>query len=368
MDLSGNRRIGWGVRPLDWDDDNYERSSDSDNDEEVLAKSNHDDAEMEDKEFARWVSSKWNLQDFDENLPVSERKNEWERFSEQFERIIGVRQLSSKQKLQALRIQAGQYLNDIIKMQRKRTNLAEECYEKVMADLNIYFDQTCDAMQERAKFREMKMSPEESFVDYELRCEKQMKYCNFSKIQADEELADALIRRSVPEISKQLRLLAPTFQNDIFSIIKQGTHLDHIRKEEYHKSQEVEAKPVMSVRREFAPKYNVNQYHRPAPYQKQYHDKRESPIRNWVPRSRNPTFSRSRSVTCGKCSEHHEIGNCPAQGRRCTNCKRWGHFSKCCKATSTRDHEIPIKEEVKNINQVKFGKENGFNEGPNEEH
>lgn len=340
MNSNKNRRIGWGVRPLDWNEDNDE-SSDLENDEENQGI--HDDVQMEEKEFAKWVSMKWNLHQFDETKPVSERKHEWERFSEQFERIVSVRRLSSKQKLQAFRIPSGQFLNDIIKMQMKRgVGATEGCYEKVIADLYTYFDQTCDIMQERSRFREIKMSQEESFVDYQLRCEKQMKYCSFSEDQADEELADALIRRSIPEISKQLRLLAPTFQNDIFSIIKQGTHLDNIRKEEHVNRQEVEIKPVMSVRRETLPKYNVNR-HRQSPYQKNFQQYSERP-RNWVPRFRNSSVSRI--VECGKCSERHEIGNCPARGRRCMNCRRWGHFAKCCKASTSRDTETAIRIDV----------------------
>lgn len=355
------QRIGWGVRPLDWDDGKDESSDFDEENEDVEV--TQDDTRMEDKEFAKWVSMKWNLDPFDETKPVNERKHEWGRFSEQFERIIGVRHLSSKQKLQAFRIQSGQFLNDIIKMQMKRgMGAAEKCYEQVMLDLNAYFDQTCDAMQERSIFRQIKMSQDELFVDYQLRCEKQMKYCNFSIDQADEELADALIRRSIPEISKQLRLLAPTIQNDIFSIIKQGAHLDSIRKEEQLNNQEVEVKPVMSVRRETFPKYNVNN-HRQSQYQKNFQHYNEKP-RNWVPRFRNAPISKI--IECGKCSRHHEIGSCPARGRRCMNCKRYGHFAKCCKSTTSRDSENEIKNEAMNINQVNFGKDIA-NESSNEE-
>ncbi|KAL5289890.1 hypothetical protein ACFFRR_009722 [Megaselia abdita] len=101
-------------------------------------------------------------------------------------------------------------------------------------------------MQERSKFRELRMAHTESFVDFELRCEKQINIAN-------EELADALTRRSIPEISKTLRLLAPTFENNIFAIIRQGTHLDNLRKADDEQKSEIDAsvKPVMLNRREY---------------------------------------------------------------------------------------------------------------------
>lgn len=234
---SKTQRPGWGVRPLNWSPDEDDEDSEQDEDIPEQEKSclNYcEDTEgMEKKEFAKWVCMKWNLVEFDGTKPVGERKCEWSRFREQFERITNVRRLSSSQKLQALQIQSGEYINEILKIRRKRGMCTlDDSYEKVISDLNDHFDQSCDVMQERSKFRDFKMADEESFVDFELRCEKQIKYCNFSRDQRDEEMADALIRRSVPETSKTLRLLAPTFQNDIFAIIKQGTHLDNMRKED----------------------------------------------------------------------------------------------------------------------------------------
>lgn len=359
---------GSGVRPLDWTD--KDGGSDSDACEEIVVNEAYNDpptaiCEMDQKEFAKWVSMKWNLLEFDGTKPVCERKSEWERFIEQFARIVSVRNMSSSQKLQALQIQGGQYLNDIIKIQRNRGMCTvEESYEKVICDLNNYFDQTCDAMQERSKFRGLKMSQEESFVDFELRCEKQIKYCSFSKEQADEELADALIRRSIPEISKHLRLLTPTFDNNIFAIIKQGSHLDHIRKEEAEMKSEVESfvKPVMSLQREpyasqsrNAPYYRNSQNNsarqsRNAPYYRNPQNNRGRSM-NWTPRSEG--FRSSSGGPCGKCSENHQFGNCPAKGKRCMKCGRWGHYAKCCRATVARNHE----EEARSINQVKFENE-----------
>ncbi|KAL5289891.1 hypothetical protein ACFFRR_009723 [Megaselia abdita] len=90
---NANRGNGWGVRPLNWKGAASEEDSDSDVD--MVSEDEQDvnlsiSEAMEEKEFAKWVSMKWNLLEFDGTKPVSERKNEWERFSEQFARIVNV--------------------------------------------------------------------------------------------------------------------------------------------------------------------------------------------------------------------------------------------------------------------------------------
>lgn len=369
--MEPNRCVGWGVRPPNWifDKDDTSESNDDekmvvsqesieDNFQEEFGTQNKNGEEMNHQEFAKWVSMKWNLIEFDGTKPLCERKSEWERFIEQFQRIISVRKMSSSQKLKALEIQSGRHLNDIIKIQRNRgLCLDEESYEQVIFELNSYFDQTCDTMEERAKFRELKMSSDESFVDFELRCEKQIQYCNFAKEQRDEELADALIRRSVPKISKHLRLMAPTFYNNIFAIIKQGTHLDHIRKEENEIKAEVDAliKPVMSVQRE---KFAGKPRYVPYPYQ------RDDGFRQRQGYSTSGRTGTPNPGICGKCSGKHPYGNCPAKGKRCMKCRRWNHFARSCRENIGRDQ---FKEEVQHINQVKFDNENRAEERSDEE-
>lgn len=360
-----SRASEWEVRPL-----NRNRSScsgweisDADarefNDGENSSKMQCDSSEvpsfsveekMDDKEFADWVSRKWNLIEFNGTRPVSERKDEWMRFIEQFERIIAVRKLSSFQKLQALRIHAGAILNNIIKLQIDRGVVTdEENYEHVLRDLNIYFDQTCDTMQERSKFRELKMRDDESFVDFSLRCENQLKYCNFGKDQADEELSEILIKKSIPEISKHLRLAALTLQNNVFDIIKLGTHLDNIRREELEKKQQQEelVKPVMAVGMERNYRKTNNFRGRFVPFNRGNQER----ARNWVPKQHG--VDRRRQEICGKCGDSHHPGNCPANYRKCNKCNLFGHYARCCKSTATSGRSEPKDHEAKAVNQVK---------------
>lgn len=315
-----NHSPGWGVRPPNWKPSCWEVSEiENDTQEGSIEMQSdygdvHVEVKMDDKEFANWVSSKWNLSEFNGTVPVSERKDEWLRFVEQFGRIIAVRKLSFSQKLQALKIHAGPNLNDIMKMQIQRGVIAvKDNYEAVLQDLNSYFDQTCDPMQERRKFREIKMRNDESFVDFSLRCEKQLKYCNFGKEQADEELSEILIKRSVPEISKHLKLAALTLQNNVFDIIKQGTHLDNLRREESEQQQEEMVKPVMAV--EVNRKYRNpgNSKSRFLAVNRSNRGNQERP-RNWVPQRR--VDQPRKPDVCGKCADIPRQGNCPARYRK----------------------------------------------------
>lgn len=59
-----NRCVGWGVRPPNW---NYNEDDISDSDEEKedqMDSQPHSISEMDQQEFARWVSMKWNLLQF----------------------------------------------------------------------------------------------------------------------------------------------------------------------------------------------------------------------------------------------------------------------------------------------------------------
>lgn len=353
------RRPGWGVRPIGW---KAEEESDIENEDEV----NFESKGMNEKDFAKWVSTKWNLVEFDENKPVTERKQEWGRFIEQFSRIVEVRNLSSIQKCQALKIQAGQYLNDIMKTKKNTLHMD---YDAILSYLNSYFNQTCDSRQERCKFRDLKMRSDESFVDFELKCEKQIKYCNFPDEQAEEELAEALIRRSVPEISKHLRLLAPTLQNDLFAIIKQGTHLDNMRKEDEENKETNEnfERPVMNLHKErFRGSRNSYLYQRKEqrynPYQRKFGNERQSGLRG----AQRTNFNQKER--CEKCGEIHAYNSCPAYNRKCMKCHRWGHYARCCKSSYQKDgNVVTIKEDVRNINQVKFESEKCENINSEEE-
>ena len=48
---------------------------------------------------------------------------------------------------------------------------------------------------------------------------------------------------------------------------------------------------------------------------------------------------------CGKCGNSHKPKSCPAFGKSCNNCGKNNRFSKCCKATQTKEKVHAVEEE-----------------------
>lgn len=189
------------------------------------------------KTKSEWLSGSWPLRQFDESLPTNKRKAEWLRFRDQFERIGSCKSpVDAVTRLTGLKIFAGSYLLSIIEMQEKRilsgeTNGADDIYKAIISALDKYFNEMCDTTKERMKFREMKMRSDEAFADWVLRLESQSRFCEFTEEQRKEELVQALLRRSVPEIAGKLYEMSDVFENSVEKIISHGKHLDYIQKE-----------------------------------------------------------------------------------------------------------------------------------------
>lgn len=160
----------------------------------------HNDAKF------KWLSGPWPLKTYEGNLPINERKGEWFRFRDQFDRIISCKpEVDPITKLTGFKLHAGTYLLSIIEVQEK--SIKEPCvniFESVKEALNIYFNKMCDPSKERMKFREMHMGASEIFEDWILRLENQAKFCEFTHEQRQEEFLQAVSKRSIPEIGTKL--------------------------------------------------------------------------------------------------------------------------------------------------------------------
>lgn len=49
---------------------------------------------------------------------------------------------------------------------------------------------------------------------------------------------------------------------------------------------------------------------------------------------------------CKFCSYSHKRGSCPAYGKICNNCKKRGHFSKCCTKARKQINQIEQQNET----------------------
>ncbi|XP_058452583.1 uncharacterized protein LOC131431101 [Malaya genurostris] len=321
---------------------------------------------------AKWLAGSWPLKPFAESLPITERKAEWIRFRDQFERIVSCKTLVDPiTKLTGLKIFAGDYLLSIIELQEKLiVNHSGNVYSETILALNNYFNGTCDVSKERMKFREMRMKTTEPFVDWILRLENQAKFCEFSIGQREEEFIQAVVRRSIPDISKKLYEISNVFNNSLEKIIDHGKHLDYIRAEtEDDKNRVRDAKSVSNPERESMEETEVKsvnavkfskfqQAAKPA-----WTDRRFEPYRS-TNRMQDRRWDSQKRVNrdeptgfnCKKCGQQHGPRQCKAFRVRCFACKRFGHFAKYCSpppdyATSNK-RENAIKSEVDKINQV----------------
>lgn len=307
---------------------------------------------------SKWLAGSWPLKPFDDSLATNKRKAEWIRFRDQFERIVSCKdEVDPQTKLTGLKIHAGTFLLGVIEMQEKSLRPGRDIYQSTVAALNNYFNQLCNATQERMKFREMKQKETEPFADWVLRLEAQANFCEFSEDQRKEEFVQALLRRSGSAIADKLYEMSDVFENNLDKIINHGQHLDHIRSEEKAsaavaiKEEEVEEKiekPVMSV------SVKTNKGSRYEPYKRQGSEGRPWSLSTAQQR---PGAMQFQNKKCRNCGRVHAPRQCKAFRAKCFECGKNGHFAEVCESKNNHnsDRRGQVKAEAERINQVNDG-------------
>lgn len=296
-----------------------------------------------------WFSSNFSkLEAFKEKLPPSQRKAEWRRFREQFQRIMdGKNSVDPETKLKILKIHAGEYLLNIIEMQEAILVLpVEDMYTEVISLVNNYFESTCNKTQERIKFRKMQQKTDESFTDWILRLESQSKFCDFNEEQRKEEFLQALIGNSASELAEKLYEASSYFSNDINKLIQHGQHLDIMR---IHKSEAV-SNPVMESEvphSELTPR-PVMWVGKGDGFKERGRNNRYEPYQ----RTNRSQFSSGKE--CDRCGRFHAVNRCPAYRSKCGKCGKIGHWvARCLQGNDfERDKKNVLFKHVSRINKV----------------
>lgn len=326
---------------------------------------------------SEWLSGSWPLKQFDGLLPPNERKAEWIRFRDQFERIASCKaQIDQRTKLTGMKIFAGDYLLNVIEMQEKLVSGdTDNVYEVTVRGINKFFEQTCDMTKERMKFRGMSMKVSEPFTDWVLRLEMQAKFCDFTAQQREEEFIQALLRRSVPAIAGKLYEMSDLFGNNLERIINHGKHLDYIKTEAEELAKATQVKENENVP-DRGPVDGTMDQPVNAVYSKKtkFGSVRYEPYRTPRPTSYGDARSRSsqewkelNGSKCSRCGSAHGSNGCKAFRAKCFICGKLGHFADVCRS-SVRDvrmrqrtreqagRRIEVKDEiageVSRINQV----------------
>nr|XP_049466046.1 uncharacterized protein LOC125907479 [Anopheles coluzzii] len=322
-----------------------------------------DAKEQDDMHFAarkttnEWLSGSWPLRHFYETVPTNKRKAEWIRFRDQFKIIVACKApVDSKTRVTGLKIFAGSYLLSIIEMQQRNLpSESEDIYNEIIRALDDYFSDLCDASKERMKYREMKMKVHGPFADWVLRLEKQAVLCEFVGAQREEEIMQAVVRRSVPEISAKLYEMANFFGNNLERVISHGKHLDFIRTEDAERKLEGEegnsAQSQDDRRALIRPMNDILSAKVPANRCKPYETK-WSKMRAAGSRVQKNEEMREGMRLCTKCGRAHGWGQCKTFRAKCFSCGRTGHFAEFCFAAKRNHNTMGMKQEAERVNQV----------------
>lgn len=340
----------------DESEDNSEESSDDRESEKEKNSKNKK------KEQRKWFQSNWPIEKFNEKAPLNEKKPEWIKFRDQFNRVIKTRGAASdRQKIDALKIYAGSYLLQLISIvERDKKNRKIKSYKKLIKALDAHFNGAFDKQLERLKFSGMKQLQDEAFDDWVMRLQRQMELCEFTISRQTEELKLALIKKSKPEIAEKLFELSGIFKDDIKKYVAQGQLLDQLGDKKKEQQETDTEKPVNAIKTEFKQKPERFRT-RPRPYPsyrstQQQDGIQKNPTRYWA-----ATNDRAGAASsCFRCGLSHPMRPCPAASVQCHKCGKTGHYGRVCESKGMAEqnlqgalHTEPAEVNKVNADQIK---------------
>lgn len=259
----------------------------------------------------------------------------------------------AKRKASLLLFKCGEEFQELyerLPKEDKRDGKRLDAYETCIATLDKHFTRTSNKFFERHTLRKLIQNSDESIEHFVTRLRTQSSKCQYSKTpngvnkgsQLDEEILQQMIEGCK---SNLLRTKLLTKEHSLEDAIEIGKTLDRVQ-DELKDFKKEEAAPIAWVQRQ-------NKYHR-----KSGMGGRDQ-WKSWERSGRKPVENERRCFDCNQVGHLSKQAQCPALGKQCKNCFKYGHFDQCCrKRKGSADTRPPQKrarycEEVIDLDEPK---------------
>lgn len=279
----------------------------------------------------------WPIEPFNDTVEASELRQEWEEWQRAFELVLESKQINAEhEKYVALLTRGGRGLQRIFFNLPEASDevqvefpCAPADYTNAIIRLTKYFKGKVNERVELETFRSIRQTADEGFKQFELKLRIQARRCAFK----DREESELLHQIAMGARDEKVRDKG----------LEDSMSLDQIMN--YAINREVLIKQKEKSR-PFKAEGEVNAIDRGnRGFQKSFVEKPRF-AQQWGPPRQ---FDRHRQQKqkgseCGACgSFNHPSGSksCPAQGQRCDNCGRVGHFRRKCRSSRGGQRDEP---------------------------
>lgn len=215
-------------------------------------------------------------------------------------------------------------------------------YDHAVEKLDEFFGPQHQTTTERRNLRTMKQKPGERFADFIIRLKQQAHQCGFDKYG--------------DEIGSTLREIYLT------DAVVEGCSSNEVRRKILRKDLPFSEIEEIGVAQENVDNQIMEMTAEKPPPEKVYKVEHESKKRNPMVVNTNPTEAR-RAVgkqngkgcfNCGRVGHIAASLNCPARGKECRSCKKFGHFEQMCRKFNEKG---PMKRQIRAIDESSEAKQ-----------
>ena len=268
-------------------------------------------AEKQKSEFYK-ICNLFKDEKFNDKTPASEKKAEYRRYKRA---ILATKdQLTDPQQVIKLFTKyAGTAMQKDIEEILKSKTVAN--IEELLTELDKTYEGVTTQQDEENKLDNIYQKAGEGVDDFEARLRFQAIMCNFATHeQTERAVRNGLLKRSRPEIIKQIKVGAALSNSTVTTIIQTIKQIEQ------------ETKESAGIRRiAFA-----SSSRRPRGFGRGY--------QNFGNRRNFRSFSsKGNADSCGNCGQqNHKTGDksCKAMGKKCNKCGKLNHFAKVCRSAN----------------------------------